>query len=84
MLQKSKGHDTQEMMCVLDAGASYHIVNTKSLTEEENATISYATHPLHIRTANGIVSATKVVDVPVGDFKNLISVAYVLKNSPCL
>lgn len=80
----SKAHDTRERKSVLGAGASYHLVNNKSFVGTETASIRDAIYPLKHRTAHGIVSATKVVDVLVGDFKNLISTAYVLKNSHCL
>ena len=47
---------------LLDSGASFHSVSSKSLTQSEKRTVRERP-PLKLRTANGIVTCTKMVTV---------------------
>lgn len=60
-VQKIIAFDIKNRKFFLDSGASDHIVNCNDVAAEELESMHDATHPLKHRTANGVVTAAKVV-----------------------
>ena len=63
---------------IVDSGASYHMIDIKSLTAKELATRRPVRRTINLQTANGSTSATEEVLVKVQDLKFFVR-ALVLK-----
>ena len=50
---------------VVDSGSCYDIVGSQHLTTKDKSRIRHSTDPVIMQTANGVISETRVVDMPV-------------------
>ena len=69
--------------CIIDSGASDHIISRKHLTKQELKSIRKADFVMTFQTANRTTQATEVVDYYVSDLDIYVT-AWVLDDSPPL
>ena len=66
---------------IIDSGASLHMVNRKSLSAKERASMRLVSSPLTLQTANGLVQAKWEVDIEIVPLKVKLK-AMVLDDTP--
>ena len=74
---------TKKTRCIVDTGASDHIISMKHLTRDERKSIRKTEFGLSFQTANKEVYTDKIVDFYVEDLGITVT-AYVLEDSPPL
>jgi len=66
---------------LLDSGASHHMVQRSTLTEEEKQTIRNLVPPIEINTANGVILVTECCDIHIPTL-NITVMAILLESTP--
>ena len=66
---------------IIDSGASLHMVNRKSLSAKERASMRQVSSPLTLQTANGLIQAKWEVDIEIVPLKVKLK-AMVLDDTP--
>ena len=74
---------TKDTRCIVDTGASDHIISRKHLTPAERRTIRKSSFGLSFQTANRETFSDEIVDFRVNDLGITVT-AWVLKDSPPL
>ena len=72
---------TRDTRCIIDSGASDHIIFRKYLSKQELQTIRQARVPMDFQTANALVTSTEWVDVYIKDLDITIT-AWVVNDAP--
>jgi hypothetical protein len=67
---------------IIDSGASFHLISREELSKKEAAQIRRMKKPIHLRSANGLTTATHDVELSLIELGNEKVVALVLEDTP--